>query len=250
MFYSSGRNNISDSVLPDFQFFTKIFPKIRQSRCRFLNLGAFPAFKNSHFALQGFRICRCYFADYFIVDENIVFKDPTTGQYMIMYKSMSYPIDSDLGKEAISFYQSQGTNALVLLHRLQEKEQAQGQIQNGEQTAVAQSETKIKNEQLKAENDDLKNLVELQEQAIKELKTSLIKIAKDQTKQKALSTSGSKTLSIPKGAKRLDAFAVVGDRAWMTDSQNHTYTVYVGQKMPDNRTVYAADENEQAIWVK
>ncbi|MCH5852279.1 hypothetical protein MMB29_24425, partial [Salmonella enterica] len=91
----------------------------------------------------------------------------------------------------------------------------------------------IKNEQLKAENDDLKNLVELQEQAIKELKTSLIKIAKDQTKQKALSTSGSKTLSIPKGAKRLDAFAVVGDRAWMTDSQNHTYTVYVGQKMPD-----------------
>ena len=48
----------------------------------------------------------------------------------------------------------------------------------------------------------------------------------------------------------LDAFAVVGDRAWMTDSQNHTYTVYVGQKMPDNRTVYAADENEQAIWVK
>ena len=54
----------------------------------------------------------------------------------------------------------------------------------------------------------------------------------------------------PKGAKRLDAFAVVGDRAWMTDSQNHTYTVYVGQKMPDNRTVYAADENEQAIWVK
>lgn len=186
----------------------------------------------------------------FIVDENIVFKDPTTGQYMIMYKSMSYPIDSDLGKEAISFYQSQGTNALVLLHRLQEKEQAQGQIQNGEQTAVAQSKTKIKNEQLKAENDDLKNLVELQEQAIKELKTSLITIAKDQTKQKALSTSGSKTLSIPKGAKRLDAFAVVGDRAWMTDSQNHTYTVYVGQKMPDNRTVYAADENEQAIWVK
>ncbi|MDH2104701.1 hypothetical protein N5J54_13345 [Acinetobacter ursingii] len=186
----------------------------------------------------------------FIVDENIVFKDPTTGQYMIMYKSMSYPIDSDLGKEAISFYQSQGTNALVLLHRLQEKEQAQGQIQNGEQTAVAQSETKIKNEQLKAENDDLKNLVELQEQAIKELKTSLITIAKDQTKQKALSTSGSKTLSIPKGAKRLDAFAVVGDRAWMTDSQNHTYTVYVGQKMPDNRRVYAADENEQAIWVK
>ena len=186
----------------------------------------------------------------FIVDENIVFKDPTTGQYMIMYKSMSYPIDSDLGKEAISFYQSQGTNALVLLHRLQEKEQAQGQIQNGEQTAVAQSETKNKNEQLKAENDDLKNLVELQEQAIKELKTSLITIAKDQTKQKALSTSGSKTLSIPKGAKRLDAFAVVGDRAWMTDSQNHTYTVYVGQKMPDNRTVYAADENEQAIWVK
>lgn len=186
----------------------------------------------------------------FIVDENIVFKDPTTGQYMIMYKSMSYPIDSDLGIEAINFYQSQGTNALVLLHRLQEKEQAQGQIQNGEQTAVAQSETKIKNEQLKAENDDLKNLVELQEQAIKELKTSLIKIAKDQTKQKALSTSGSKTLSIPKGAKRLDAFAVVGDRAWMTDSQNHTYTVYVGQKMPDNRTVYAVDENEQAIWVK
>jgi len=48
----------------------------------------------------------------------------------------------------------------------------------------------------------------------------------------------------------LDAFAVVGDRAWMTDSQNHTYTVYVGQKMPDNRTVYAVDENEQAIWVK
>lgn len=186
----------------------------------------------------------------FIVDENIVFKDPTTGQYMIMYKSMSYPIDSDLGKEAISFYQSQGTNALILLQRLKEKEQAHGQVQNGEQTAVAQSETIIKNEQLKAENDDLKNLVELQEQAIKELKTSLIKIAKDQTKQKALSTSGSKTLSIPKGAKRLDAFAVVGDRAWMTDSQNHTYTVYVGQKMPDNRTVYAVDENEQAIWVK
>lgn len=193
----------------------------------------------------------------FIVDENIVFKDTTTGQYMIKYKSMSYPIDSDLGKEAINYYQSQGTNALVLLQRLQEKEQAQGQLKgqgqngaNGEQTAVAQSETNIKNEQLKAENDDLKNLVELQEQAIKELKTSLITIAKDKTKQNATSTSGSKALSIPKGAKRLEAFAVVGDRAWMTDSQNHTYTVYVGQKMPDNRTVYAADENEQSIWVK
>lgn len=107
----------------------------------------------------------------FIVDENIVFKDPTTGQYMIMYKSMSYPIDSDLGIEAVNFYQSQGTNALILLQRLKEKEQAHGQVQNGEQTAVAQSETIIKNEQLKAENDDLKNLVELQEQAIKELKT-------------------------------------------------------------------------------
>ncbi len=50
---------------------------------------------------------------------------------MIMYKSMSYPIDSDLGIEAINFYQSQGTNALILLQRLKEKEQAHGQVQNG-----------------------------------------------------------------------------------------------------------------------
>lgn len=186
----------------------------------------------------------------FFVDENIVFKDPATGQYMIQYKSMSYPIDSDLGKEAISYYQNQGTNALVLLQRLQEKEQAQAQGQDSSTSEVANTENAVQNAQLVAEKEDLKNLVELQDKTIKELKNSLITIAQTNAKQKTSSTIGTKVISVPKGAKRIEAFTVVGDRAWLTDSANRTFSVAVGEKLPDNRKVYAVDENEQAVWVK
>lgn len=185
----------------------------------------------------------------FIVDENIVFKDTTTGQYMIQYKSMSYPIDSDLGKEAVSYYQNQGTNALVLLQRLQEKEKAQAQGQESAASEVIQTENAIQNAQLMAEKEDLKSLVQVQDKTIKELKNSLITIAQTTAKQKTASSVGTK-VSVPKGAKRIEAFTVVGDRAWLTDSANRTFSVAVGEKLPDNRKVYAVDENEQAVWVK
>lgn len=182
----------------------------------------------------------------FIVDETIVYKDATTGQYMIKYKNMAYPIDSDLGKEAINFYQAQGTNPLILLQRLQEKEQAQANMNQG----TEDSENNQANLQLQAENDDLKSLVEVQDRTIKELKASLITIAKAKEKSANTSTTSSRSLHIPKGASRIEAFAVVGDRAWLTDSNNHDYSVSIGDKLPDNRKVYAIDSNIQAVWVK
>lgn len=183
----------------------------------------------------------------FIVDETIVYKDVTTGQYMIKYKNMSYPIDSDLGKEAINFYQAQGTNPLVLLQRLQEKEQAQA---NNENTEAQNTENSQAVMQLEAENNDLKSLVEIQDRTIRELKSSLIAIAKAKAKEKNSSTANTKSIHIPKGATRLDAFAVVGDLAWLTDSNNRAYSVSVGDKLADSRKVYAIDSNLQAVWVK
>ncbi|HCA5183447.1 TPA: hypothetical protein MW242_003081 [Acinetobacter baumannii] len=186
----------------------------------------------------------------FIVDESIVFKDPTTGQYMINYKNMSYPIDSDLGKEAVLFYQQKGTNPLVLLQRLQEKEANQLSRTNaGGPTNGVETSAEVQN--IKAERDDLKSLVEIQDRTIKELKTSLITIAKTQKQERSqLSTESDVKTKAIKGAKSLPAFAVVGDRAWLENTGNQPISVTVGDMLPNGGKVVAVDGSGQKIWYK
>lgn len=181
----------------------------------------------------------------FFVDDSIVFKDVTTGQYMITYKNMPYPIDSDLGKEAILYYKNQGTDPLVLLQRLKEKDLTK--MQNAKESEV--DENTIANAHIKAENEDLRSLVELQDKTIKELKSSLITIANNKAKE-SVNTTHSNKKHIPKDARSIDAFAVVGDRAWLTDSNNRDYSVSVGDKLPNGETVLAIDSNLQIAWVK
>lgn len=199
----------------------------------------------------------------FVVDENIVFLDQATGQYMIRYRDTTHVVDSPLGKSAIDYYKSQGIDVLALLARLQEREKNSidnpfaVSSNNGEGEQGTQSNTDYQklvsdNDYLKQENQDLRNLVNIQESSIQQLKTSLIQVAneiKNKQSQQVSTHNLNEKINIPKGSKAKEAFAIVGDRAWL-DIDGTVIPVTVGDVLPGNITVRAIDASKNKVWIK
>lgn len=196
----------------------------------------------------------------FVVDESIVFKDQVSNQYMIMYKEKAYEITSDLGQQAVAFYKTQNIDALFLLKRLQERE-ASGNVTNVNNTGApnagvedpviaAQTKAAQNNSILQAQNQELEGLVKLQDETINQLKQS-IKAATAQNKAASVkSTSGVDQSPIPKGAKPIKAFAVVGDIAWIETVDKKQVQVSVGDQLPGGLKVYNINSAKSIVWAK
>lgn len=196
----------------------------------------------------------------FVVDESIVFKDQVSNQYMIMYKEKAYEITSDLGQQAVAFYKTQNIDALFLLKRLQERE-ANGNVANVNNTGtpnagvedpviVAQKQAAQNNSILQAQNQELEGLVKLQDETINQLKQS-IKAVTAQNKATSVKNTNSVDQSpIPKGAKPIKAFAVVGDIAWIETVDKKQVQVSVGDQLPGGLKVYNINSEKSIVWAK